>query len=119
MFTTQPIEMALFVGVVIFQPHHTRHSIDTEGHFGWHVAAELFATSIHVVKSTQWRTPKWRIQWAMRASIPRLLRCERSALPTELIALSGSNNNSIFCSCFTGDWSDDDVWSTTLQGEEE
>ncbi|MFM2113656.1 MAG: hypothetical protein RL643_614 [Actinomycetota bacterium] len=25
--------------------------------------------------------------WAMRASIPRLLRCERSALPTELIAL--------------------------------
>ena len=28
--------------------------------------------------------------WAMRASIPRLLRCERSALPTELIALGDS-----------------------------
>ena len=93
MIATQTVEMTRLVGIVGFQPHHAGRTVDAEGDFGWFVTAEFFATSIHGSHSRDSGGAEWRIRrmphfwWAMRASIPRLLRCERSALPTELIAL--------------------------------
>jgi hypothetical protein len=47
MVATQAIEVASLVGVVRFEPHHAGCAVDSEGHFGWFVTAEFFATSIH------------------------------------------------------------------------
>ena len=60
MVTAETIEMSWLVGVVGFQPHHACSTVDAECHFGWLVAAELFATAIHGSHSRDSGGTTWR-----------------------------------------------------------
>ena len=103
MIGAQRIEVACFVSIEILEPYDAGDAVDAVRDFCGLSAPEFFATTTHGYNSRERLVtsgesggslyaapPTLASWWAMRASIPRLLRCERSALPTELIALGDS-----------------------------
>ena len=87
MTIAQHVEMMGRVGRGKLEPDHECSDVDAVSNRRGLPATEPLTTSTHA--STVDARPRANVtsEWAMRASIPRLPRCERGALPTELIAL--------------------------------